>query len=285
MKTDSIFFQIFSTIPQLFFEILGEPTERGELYEFSSVEVKQTAFRIDGVFTPKPDSAENTVIFTEFQFQKDETLYERLFSEIMLYLAQNLEVVDWRAVVLYPRRSIEQSNLYRHRSLLQSSQFQAIYLDDFLGTPSDELGIQLMQLIVSPEQETQQYLDPLVEQLRGKTDPTDKAIIKLVSTIMLCKFPRLTREEIESMFTVSDLKHTRVYQDAVKEGIAQGLERERLLLQRMLTRKIGTLPTDALEQLQTLDFEELGDLGEALLDFEQLADLSNWLARHQNEEN
>lgn len=279
-------------MPRLFFEILGEPAERGDIYEFSSIEVKQTAFRIDGVFTPKPDSPENTVIFTEFQFQKDETLYERLFSEIMLYLAQNLEVEDWRAVVFYPRRNLKQKNLYRHRNLLNSDQFQVIYLEDFLGVPSDDLGIQLMQLIVSPERETNRYLSGLVAQLQGKTEPKDQAIIKLVSTIMLYKFPNLTREEIESMFTVSDLKQTRVYQDAIQEGIQLGrdeereerLERDRSLIKRMLIRKLGELPTDLSESVQTLSFEQLADLGEALFDFEQPTDLATWLTENTETE-
>jgi predicted transposase/invertase (TIGR01784 family) len=71
------------------FELLGEPSDRGNQYNFGSVEVKQSAFRIDGVFLPKPDSPDQTVIFVEVQFQKDQGLYERLFSEIMMYLAQN----------------------------------------------------------------------------------------------------------------------------------------------------------------------------------------------------
>ena len=80
------------------FELLGEPSDRGEQYIFGSVEVKQSAFRIDGVFLPKSNSPDQTVIFLEVQFQKDTGLYERLFSEIMLYLAQNPEVEDWRAM-------------------------------------------------------------------------------------------------------------------------------------------------------------------------------------------
>lgn len=85
-------------MPQLFFEVLGESAEKGEQYKFCSVEVKQTAFRIDGVFQPKPDSLEQTVIFAEIQFQKDEKLYNRMFSEIMMYLDQNPETEDWMAM-------------------------------------------------------------------------------------------------------------------------------------------------------------------------------------------
>ena len=140
-------------MPQLFFEVLGEPAELGNQYDSASFEIKQTAFRIDGVFTPKPGNSESTVIFTEFQFQKDDFLYERLFSEIMLYLVQHPDVEDWKAIAVYPRRSVEQKNQYRHRCLLESEQFQAVYLEDFLGVSSQKLGVQLMQLIVSKDKD------------------------------------------------------------------------------------------------------------------------------------
>ena len=117
MKTDTIFYEIFQKLPQTLFELLGESIELEEQYEFCSVEVKQKAFRIDGVFIPKTDAEDQRVIFVEVQFQKDPGLYERLFSEIMMYLAQNPEVEDWRAIAIYPRRSIEQDNRFRHRSL------------------------------------------------------------------------------------------------------------------------------------------------------------------------
>ena len=92
-------------------------------------------------------------------------------------MAQHLEVEDWQAVVVYPRRSLEQKNRYRHRSLLNSEQFQAIYLEDFLEATSTKLGIQLMQLMVSQDSQTAEYLQPIVQTLQGKTDPQNQAII------------------------------------------------------------------------------------------------------------
>ncbi|MDK2460462.1 DUF2887 domain-containing protein, partial [Aphanizomenon sp. PH219] len=50
MKTDSIFYRLFQEIPSIFFELIGNSPQLAELYQFSSVEVKQTALRIDGVF-------------------------------------------------------------------------------------------------------------------------------------------------------------------------------------------------------------------------------------------
>jgi predicted transposase YdaD len=46
---------------------------------------------------------------------------------------------------------------------------------------------------------------------------TDTIFCQLL-TILVYKFPKLTRQEIEVMFTIGDLKQTRVYQDAKQEG-------------------------------------------------------------------
>lgn len=101
MKTDSIFYKLFQIAPGIFFELLGQSTTAGDGYEFKSVEVKQTSFRIDGVFLPTAEAASQTVYFVEVQFQKDQTLYQRLFGEIFLYLQQHV-TADWQAVVIYP---------------------------------------------------------------------------------------------------------------------------------------------------------------------------------------
>jgi hypothetical protein len=48
------------------------------------------------------------------------------------------------------------------------------------------------------------------------------------------KFSQLSRQEIEAMFLVSDIKQTRVYQEAKQEG-------EMILLIRMLSKRFGKL--------------------------------------------
>jgi hypothetical protein len=53
VKTDSIFYRLFKDFPQIFWEIIGNSPDRSDSYQFSSVEIKQTAFRIDGVFLPR----------------------------------------------------------------------------------------------------------------------------------------------------------------------------------------------------------------------------------------
>jgi predicted transposase YdaD len=40
-----------------------------------------------------------------------------------------------------------------------------------------------------------------------------------METVLVYKFPQLSRQEIEAMFTLDDLKHTHVYQEAEQEGL------------------------------------------------------------------
>ena len=89
--------------------MLPQPPANADRYTFEAVEVKETAFRMDGVFLP-PD-LDGIVYFCEAQFQKDEILYERMVSEISIYVYRNRErLSDWQAVAIYPSRSSEQSN-------------------------------------------------------------------------------------------------------------------------------------------------------------------------------
>lgn len=94
MKTDALFYFLFQRAPGLFFELIGRFPDQAQNYEFRSVELKQTAFRIDGVFFPQPDLVDQTVYFIEVQFQKDPYLYQRLFAEIFLFLEQNPTTVS-----------------------------------------------------------------------------------------------------------------------------------------------------------------------------------------------
>ncbi len=110
MKTDSIFYRLFQEFPNIFFELIDYQPEKIEVYKFSSVEIKQTAFRIDGVFLPEAE--ENPIYFVEVQFQQDAEIYSRLFTEINLYLRQNKPDNDWLAVVIYPTRNNNSNNYY-----------------------------------------------------------------------------------------------------------------------------------------------------------------------------
>ena len=73
------------------------------------------------------------------------------------------------------------------------------------------------------------------------------------------------------------LKETQLYREIKEEGREEGIQRERTLVLRLLTRKVGELPEDVRQSVETLPLEELENLGEALLDFTSLADVQRWL--------
>jgi predicted transposase YdaD len=163
MKTDTIFYQLFNTFHTLLFELIERPIAEAEGYEFSSVEVKEKAFRFDGIFSPKAEDKE---------------------------------------------------------------------------------------------------------------------------TVLVYKFPKLTREEIEAMFTYSDLKQTRVYQEARAEGEQRGLKLgeqrglvkgQATMLLRMLSRKFGQITPTLRGKVNKLSAKQLENLAEDLFDLESIADLNNWL--------
>lgn len=276
MKTDSIFYRIFKTDPGILFELLGQSSEIAQGYEFKSVEIKQIAFRIDGVFLPTPEASDQTVWFVEVQFQRDPVFYQRFFSEIYLYLNLHPETVDWQAVVIYPKYSIEPDYPQVFRANLNSDQVHRIYLED-LDEPVDSLGVGLIQLIMSNPANTVTQAQALLSRVQPQeqTNPRFTAIMELIETIVVYKFPQLSRDEIESMLGLSELKQTKVYQEAM-------LEEGQSLILRQLTRRIGDVAPELRSQIQALSLDQIEALGEALLDFTDPADLVDWLREKAN---
>ncbi len=282
MRRDTIFYKIFQQSPTLLFELLPQPPERANEYIFDSVEVKETSFRMDGVFLP-PDSS-GMVYFAEVQFQPDELLYERMLSEISIYNYRHRDCFfDWRAVAIYPSRGLEQSKREVVADMLASGRITPIYLDEL--TSEEELPTRLNLMVL-----TTLDGDAAVEKARQMIDqsfllPDGRVIIELVSTIMVYKFNNLSRDEVDAMLGI-ELQQTRVYQDAKAEGESIGLELgkaegkvegERALVLILLTHKLVKVSVKLQERVNDLPLEKVESLGKALLDFTNVADLERFL--------
>ena len=103
-----------------------------------------------------------------------------------------------------------------------------------------------------------------------------RSIIDLLETVLVSKFAKLSRQEIQTMFLLSDIKQTRVYQEAMEEG-------ETRLLLRLLSKRFGKISDRTIQTINKLSLEQLEYLGEALLDFSAITDLDNWLQSHITE--
>ena len=268
MRTDTIFYQLFLTFPSLLFELLGEPMGIADDYQFTSAEIKEKAFRFDVIFIPEREDMQ--IYFVEVQFQDKPDFYWEFIAEINLYLNQYKPVQDWKAVALFAQRRLEVECLTLYQQeLINNHRIIRIYLDDL---PSGSIGVGLIQLILA--QDAQAPL--LVQQLlaRAKTEITNplmtRGIIDLLETVLVSKFAKLSREEIQSMFLLTDIKQTRVYQEAKQEGETQ-------LLLRLLSKRFGAMGNRRIQAINQLSLEQLEDLGEALLDFGNVAELDHWL--------
>ncbi|MEH2303191.1 MAG: DUF2887 domain-containing protein [Nostoc sp.] len=284
MRRDTIFYKLFKQFPGLLFELVDEPPPEAENYQFESVEVKETAFRIDGVFLPPANAVSKTVFFAEVQFQKDEDLYHRFFSELFLFLYRHsIRYDDWFGVIIFGDRSLEPSSSSIHRALLESGQVRRVYLNELGDLRQQPLGLGLMLLTnITSETEAVEGARFLLEQARQQSE---QAIIDLVTTIIVYKFSTLSREEIAAMLGLN-LEEPRAIREAEALGEQKGIvkgqeigreEEARSLILKLLNRKVGAIPDQLQTQIQALSLEQLEGLGEALLDFSAIADLEGWL--------
>jgi len=143
----------------LLFELLNQPFEEG--YEFISVEVKEKAFRFDGIFAP--ETIDKPIYFVEVQFQKKANFYWEFLSEILLYLSQYEPENDWKAVAIFADRQIAPTKLSNfQQELINHQRLIAIYLDE-LGE-SESVAIAIIQLITSPESDAPRIVQGLKQQ-------------------------------------------------------------------------------------------------------------------------
>lgn len=225
MKTDTIFYRLFQSFPSIFFELIEQPTEVANAYQFSSVEVKQLSFRIDGVFIPREDASSSPIYFAEVQFQLDKRFYSRFLAEIFLHLDKNEVENDWCGVVIYPSRSAESTDTRQYRELLTPTRIRRIYLDE-LGSTEGSIGIETVKLVIEPEETAANKARQLIEQAREEIgdELQKRELLQLIETIIIYKFTQKSREEIQAMLGLGDIRQTRVYQEALSEGLQEGLQ-------------------------------------------------------------
>ena len=253
---------------------------------------------------------EHPIYFLEVQFQKDPEFYARFFCEIFLYLRLYAPTKAWRAVVLFPRRSLEPTEVEAYRVLLESSQVTRLYLNELGDAAEQSLGVGIIKLVVETKKRTPVRVRQLVDKARSElTDEAQqRVVLDLIETIVLYKLPLISRQELARMFSLSDLKRTRYYQEVrqevreelqqeVREELQQEVRqevREELqqevrqqealeLIRRLLLRRIGTVNPQLQERIEQLSVNQLEDLAEALLDFSNEANLAAWLHENSNQ--
>lgn len=161
-----------------------------------------------------------------------------------------------------------------------------MYLEELGELAQLPLGVGLMVLTTIQENQAPEVARNLLARSQQERSPeTGRAMMEMITTIMVYKFANLSRREIEAMLGLN-LQETRVYQEAKAEGEQIGEQRgrqegrqegEKLLILRLLERQIGTVPDSIRAQIEEFTIAQLEALGEALLDFTSVAALERWL--------
>jgi len=297
VKTDTIFYNLFLEFPGILFELIDSSPEEAATYEFTSREIKQPSFRLDGLFLPTTEDAEKPFYLLEVQFQPDEALYYRLFGELFLYLRQYQPPHPWQVVVIYPTRRIEREQRFQFGEILALNRVTRIYIDELEDTSSSSLGIEIVKLVIEDEETAPERARRLVAKATVQIDDeaTQRNLIKLIETILVYKLPQKSREEIEAMFSLSELKQTKVYQEALEEG---EIKAKLIAIPRMIEfglrlpqiAQLQDLPLEVVQQTERLflkqkvaAFIELLNNQRDLFSAQDLAELQQWIAPLPNQ--
>ncbi len=82
----------------------------------------------------------------------------------------------------------------------------------------------MLQLIIAPTARAIEQGKQLIPRIRQEFPnlKQQQELLELIETILVYKLPQVSRKEIEAMFSLSDLKQTKVYQEALEEGREEG---------------------------------------------------------------
>ena len=295
MHTDTPFYRLFQERPALVFELAGLPVPADLDYRLHAEEVKQTAFRLDGVLRPEAGRDDLPLVFVETQFQHRANFYARWFASIFLYLFRHPGITrSWRAVVVFPDHATDSGTLAPYEPLLNCGLLHRVYLADLLDDPAPGFGTRLARLVVMEPAimvaEARALLaEPGPEGLRANT-------LDLIETILVYKFPKLSRDEIRTMLHLpqTELKKTRFYQEVFHEGHQEGREEgreegrqegrqegcqegeqhgEALILLRQMRLKFGETGRDTRRRIEATDADTLLTWSERILTAERIDDI------------
>ncbi len=155
---------------------------------------------------------------------------------------------------------------------------QRVNLEDLVGTDSPLLGLLRLEQLASLED-----LEDAFHDLRTVLGPQDKslaeAFLTFINEVVVSKLhlegrPRWRLDDLEEKQAVVTQRIERIVQELRLEGREEGLrEGELAVLRRLLERKFGELPEEAIEKLERADVDLLLSWSDRILSARKLADV------------
>ncbi|NER02739.1 MAG: Rpn family recombination-promoting nuclease/putative transposase [Okeania sp. SIO3C4] len=107
---------------------------------------------------------------------------------------------------------------------LDSPLVKRIYLNEIEVSETTPLGVQIVQLVVARKKQFLERVTVLINRVKQQfTEENERLqLLNLLSVIVLEKLPEMSRQELEAMFSIDDLKKTRFAQELMAESKAEG---------------------------------------------------------------
>jgi predicted transposase YdaD len=201
MITDPIFYRLFETSPETFFLLLGMSADlaadTAARYEYTVLEFKETAHRVDGVFLPKETGL--PLYFLEVQFYHLPSVFADLLTKVYTYLKQHDASQSFCGVVLFAHRGLEPKGQPAFQPLLDAGLIRCFYLEELPELANAPLGLSILYLIRQTEMEAAGMARTLI--VRARAEIADEALranlIELIETTVIYKLSRLSGRRFE----------------------------------------------------------------------------------------
>ncbi len=227
MRTDPLFYELFQTRPQIFFEIaqITPPCA----YRFESVTVKSAEKRIDGVLYPAVEG--QPIYFVEVQAAPDEQMYWRTSREVSTFFEQRPSLKDTALYAYVIWLDGEDDKGFKKTHIKDNDnvpRILSVYLVDILKKlPNHSLALNVLKpLIVDTEQEVRQNITTWVEQIRqAELSPeAEQRLLMVMSQFIEEKFKILSYKELCKMLRLTPFKETASYKEAFEEDVQKELQ-------------------------------------------------------------
>ncbi|AFZ50642.1 DUF4351 domain-containing protein [Dactylococcopsis salina] len=242
----------------------------------TNVEVLKTELSIEPI---RADSVtflqlQGRILHLEFQTQwrsKPPLPLRMLDYWVRLYRLYRLPITQVVVLLLPP----PETEVIETRFTLENTdhQYQVIRLWEenselFLHDPA---LLPLAPLTATNEPQT--LLQQVIQQVNELEEEKRAEISAYAQIVAGLKYEK---DLVKRLFREGMMRESVIYQDIIREGREEGEQRERSLILRQLTRRVGELPQPWRDRVNSLSLEQLENLGEALLDFQGMEDLETW---------
>ncbi len=108
----------------------------------------------------------------------------------------------------------------QYRGLLMSQQVLFVYLDELGELAEASLGFGMVQLVMATEETAVEQTNRLMQQAQQQLEDVAlrRQVLELIETILVYKFTNLSRQELEAMFGLDELKQTRYFREVAEEA-------------------------------------------------------------------